>query len=89
MQGNLDEFLAARKCAEEDNDDSLPPPFNVPEGAPPAATNIDAGPCRSTREKKPINMFVPGAKNIWGSFPNYVWKPGLDGKLERFNLWTF
>ena len=27
--------------------------------------------------------------NIRDSCPNHVWRPGLDGKLERFNLWTF
>ena len=72
-----------------DGDDSLPPPVLVPEGAPPAAPNIDAGPRWSTREKRPIDRFVPGANNIQDSCPNYVWKPGADGRLERFNLWTF
>ena len=72
-----------------DGDDSLPPPVLVPEGAPPAAPNIDAGPRWSTREKRPIDRFVPGANNIRDSCPNYVWKPGADGRLERFNLWTF
>jgi hypothetical protein len=43
------------------DDDSLSPPVHVPEGAPPAAPNIDAGPRRSTREKKTINRFVPVA----------------------------
>ena len=47
-----------------DGDDSLPSPVLVPEGAPPAAPNIDAGPRRSTREKRPIDRFVPGANNI-------------------------
>ena len=72
-----------------DDDDSLPPPIQVPEGAPPAAQNIVDGPRRSTREKKPIDRFVPGANNIRDSCPNYVWKPSADGRLERFNLWTF
>ena len=72
-----------------DGDNSLPSPVLVPEGAPPAAPNIDAGPRRSTREKRPIDRFVPGANNIRDSCPNYVWKPGADGRLERFNLWTF
>ncbi len=30
---------------DNDDDGSLPPPVNVPEGAPPAESNIDAGPC--------------------------------------------
>ena len=55
-----------------DNDDSFPPPVQVPEGAPPAAPNIVDGPCWSTREKKPIDRFVPGANNIRDSCPNYV-----------------
>ena len=72
-----------------DNNDNFPPPMQVPEGAPPAAPNINDGPRRSTREKKPIDRFVPGAKNIRDSCPNYVWKSGADGSLERLNLWTF
>ena len=71
------------------DDDSFPPPVQVPEGAPPAAPNIVDGPCWSTREKKPIDRFVPGANNIQDSCPNYVLKPGADCRLERFNLWTF
>ncbi len=50
--------------AYEDDDDSLSPPVNVPEGATPAAPNIDVGPCWSTCHKKPIDRFVPGARNI-------------------------
>ncbi len=71
------------------NNDNLPPPIQVPEGAPPSAPNINDGPQRSTREKEPIDRFVPGAKNISDSCPNYVWKSGADGSLERLNLWTF
>ena len=44
--------------------DSLSPPVQVPEGAPPAAPNIVDGPHWSTREKNPIDRFVPGANNI-------------------------
>ena len=75
--------------AYNDDDDSFPPPVQVPEGAPPAEPNIVDRPCWSTREKKPIDRFVPGENNILDSCPNYVWKPGADGRLERFNLWTF
>ena len=71
------------------DNDNLSPPMQVPEGAPPAASNINYGPRRSTREKKPIDRFVPGAKNIRDSCPNYVWKSGANGNLERLNLWTF
>jgi hypothetical protein len=72
------------------NDDNLlPPPIQVPEGAPPSAPNINDGPQRSTRKRKPIDRFVPGAKNIRDSCPNYVWKSGADGSLEKLDLWTF
>ncbi len=43
--------------AYDNNDDgSLPPPVNLPEGAEkaPAAPNIDAGPLRSGRQRKPV-----------------------------------
>jgi hypothetical protein len=43
-----------------DNNDNFSPPMQVPEGAPPAAPNINDGPRRSTRENKPIDRFVPG-----------------------------
>ncbi len=73
----------------DNNDDgSLPPPVKVPEGAPPAAPNIDAGPHWSGRQRKPPKRLIESC-NIRDSCPNYVWRLGLDGKLERFNLWTF
>jgi hypothetical protein len=71
------------------DNDNLPTPMQVPEGDLPSAPNINDGPRRSTREKKPIDRFVPGAKNIRDSCPNYVWKSGVNGSLERLNLWTF
>ncbi len=71
------------------DNDSLPTPMQVPEGDLPSAPNINDGPRRSTCEKKHINRFVPGAKNIRDFCPNYVWKSGVDGSLERLNLWTF
>jgi hypothetical protein len=73
---------------DNDDDGSLPPPVNVPEGAPPAAPNVDAGPRRSGCQRKPCKKLIESC-NIRDSCPNYVWRPGLDGKLERFNLWTF
>jgi hypothetical protein len=72
-----------------DDDDSLPPPVQAPEGAPPDAPNIVDGPRRSTREKKPVDRYVPGSYNIRDSSPNYVWKTGASGSLAKFNLWAF
>ena len=46
------------------------------------------GRCRSTRSKTPIERLVPGANNI-KSYPETVWKSDADGRLERFNLWTY
>ncbi len=43
---------------------------------------------RSTRRGDPIERLVPGANNIRG-YPETVWKSDADGRLERFNLWTF
>jgi hypothetical protein len=43
---------------------------------------------RSQRRRDPIDRLVPGANNI-RSYPETVWKSDSDGKLERFNLWTF
>ena len=71
------------------DDDSLPPPVQAPEGAPPDAPNIVDGPRRSTREKKPVDRYVPGSYNIRDSSPNYVWKTGASGSLAKFNLWAF
>ncbi len=72
-----------------DDDDNLPPPMKVPEGAPPAAPNIDAGPCWLGCQRKGPRDGLIESCNIRDSCPNHVWKPGSDGKLERFNLWTF
>ncbi len=46
------------------------------------------GRCRSTQRRDPIQRLVPGANNIRG-YPMTVWKSDADGRLERFNLWTF
>ena len=46
------------------------------------------GCCRSTRAKHPIDRLVPGANTI-KSYPEIVWKSDPDGKLERFNLWSY
>jgi hypothetical protein len=107
--------------AYDNNDDgSLPPQVNIPEGAPPAAPNIDAGPPWSGCQRKPRERLIESCniravKALYSNFefhadkscniravealssnfefrascPNYVWRPGSDGKLERFNLWTF
>ncbi len=42
----------------------------------------------STLKKYPIERLVLGANNIRG-YPETVWKSDADGRLERFNLWTF
>ncbi len=85
---------------DNDDDGSLPPPVNVPEGAPPAEPNIDAGPRRSGRQRKPCERLIESCniravEALSSNFefrafcPNYVWRPGSDGKLEIFNLKTF
>jgi hypothetical protein len=43
---------------------------------------------RSTQRRDPIERLVPGANNIRG-YPETVWKSDADGRLERFNHWTF
>jgi hypothetical protein len=43
---------------------------------------------RSTQRPDPIERLVPGANNTRG-YPESVWKADADGRLERFNLWTF
>jgi hypothetical protein len=43
---------------DNDDDGRLPPPVNVPEGAPPAEPNIDAGPRRSGRQRKPRERLI-------------------------------
>ncbi len=43
---------------------------------------------RSTNRRDPIERLVPGANNIRG-YPETVWKADANGRLERFNLWTF
>jgi hypothetical protein len=44
--------------------------------------------CRSIRTKNPIERLVPSDNSI-KSYPETVWKSDADGRLERFNLWTF
>ena len=73
-----------------DNDD-VGLEVNIPhEGAqgPNNFTNDGKGSHRSSRTKNPIKWLVPGANNI-KSYPKTVWKSDADGRLERFNLWTF
>jgi hypothetical protein len=43
---------------------------------------------RSTQRRDPIERLVPGANNFQG-YPETIWKSDADGRLERFNLWTF
>ncbi len=86
--------------AYDNNDDgSLPPQVNVTE-APPAAPNIDAGLCWLGRQRKPRKRLIESCNiravealssnfEFHASCPNFVWRPGSDGKFERFNLWTF
>ena len=72
-------------------DDNVGPEVNIPnEGAQDSnnfATDSE-GRRRSTRSRVPIDRLVPGANNI-KSYPETVWKSDADGKLERFNLWTY
>ena len=55
---------------------------------------------RSTCQVDPIERLVPDANTIQqnmqtsnilfqASYPETVWKSDADGRLERFNLWTF
>ena len=47
------------------------------------------GHCRSSQRRDLIDrLVVPGANNI-RSYPEIVWKSDADGRLGRFNLWTF
>jgi hypothetical protein len=74
-----------------DNDDDVGPEVNIPnEGAPgPDNFATDGEGCRcSTRAKTPVKRFVPGAHTL-KSYPEFVWKSTPDGKLERFNLWSY
>jgi hypothetical protein len=43
---------------------------------------------RSTQRHDPIERLVLGANNIRG-YPKTDWKSDANGRLERFNLWTF
>jgi hypothetical protein len=59
------------------------------EGAQGPNFAVDGEGCRrSTQRRDPIDRLVPGANNIQG-YPETVWKSVADGRLERFNLWTF
>ncbi len=59
------------------------------EGAQGPNFAIDGEGCRrSTQRCDPIESLVPGANYIQG-YPETVWKSDADGRLERFNLWTF
>ena len=72
------------------NADDGGPEVNIPhEGAqsPNFATDGE-GRRRSTRTREPIDWFDPSANNM-KSYPETVWKSDADGRLERFNLWTF
>ncbi len=72
------------------NTDDIGPEVHIPnEGAqePNFATDGE-GHRRSQRSRDPIDRRDPGANNIM-SYPETVWKSDSDGKLERFNLWTF
>ncbi len=74
-----------------DNDDDVGPEVNIPnEGAPrPENFATDGeGRRRSTRAKTPVERFVPGAHTL-KSYPEFVWKSTPNGKLERFNLWSY
>ncbi len=90
-----DSFIANTDTESEgdfggDNADDDGPEKNIPnEGAqgPNFATDGE-GRRRSTRSRFPIDRLVPGGNNN-RSYPETVWKSDADGKLERFNLWTF
>ena len=79
------------------DDDSLPavpPPINVPEGAPPPAPNIVpegavGGPRRSSRQRKGPRDRLIESCHVRNSHPEHVWKPNSDGKLEKLNLWAY
>ena len=90
---------------DDDDDESFPPPVNVPEGDLPPAPNIvnegaenapnvvneGAGNDnlrRGSRDRRPPNRLIESC-HIRDSHPENVWKADSDGKLERFNLWTF
>ena len=73
------------------DDDDGGPGVNIPnEGAqgPNNFATDSEGRRRSTRSKTPIDRLVPGANNI-KSYPETVWKYDAEGRLERFNLWTY
>jgi hypothetical protein len=76
---------------DNDDDDVGSPEVNIPnEGAqgPNNFATDGEGRRRSTRTKKAIDRLVPGANTI-KSYPETVWKSDADGRLERFNLWTY
>jgi len=67
------------------------PEVNIPNEGAPGPDNFATdgeGRRRSTRAKIPVERFVPGA-NTLKSYPEFVWKSKPDGKLERFNLWSY
>ncbi len=73
------------------DDDDVSPEVNIPNEGAQDSNNFttDSEGCRrSTQIKRPIDRLVPGANNI-KSYPEIVWKSDADGKLERFNLWTY
>jgi hypothetical protein len=70
-------------------------PFNVPEEAPPPAPNIvnegagNDGIRRSNRQRKGPRERLIETCHVRNSYPEHVWKPDSDGKLERLNLWSY
>ncbi len=78
----------------DDDDDGARghgPEVNIPNEGAQGPNNFatDGEICRrSTRAKDPIDRLVPGANTTKG-YPEIVWKSDPDGKLERFNLWSY
>jgi len=73
------------------DDDDGGPEVNIPHDRAQNPNNFatnSKGRRRSTLTKNPIDRLVPGANNI-RSYPETVWKSNANGRLERFNLWTY